>query len=223
MTGKTGDTGDARHKTGRDYVQETARLYDNIVDWYVESFWTDVTDQDWIEICLQRIPRNSIVADIGSGPGNYAQYFLARGHKTYCIDISEQMVREVQKRLPLAVAKVGDMRQLPLEDDSIDCVFCAYSINHVTSVDIGKVLSEFARIAKRGGLIILFLKEGKGQYDFTARDAPGSKGIMVLYDSLTIKELLQRHHIKTVDCRAKDDTSQHEFSHRKIFIIGTKL
>jgi ubiquinone/menaquinone biosynthesis C-methylase UbiE len=145
-----------------DYAHQTARLYDNIVEWYVESFWTDLTDQDWIEASLQRIPPSSIVADIGSGPGNYAQYFLARGHKTYCVDISREMIKEVCKRLPSAVAKVGDMRHLPLGDEIIDCVFCAYSINHVTGADIRTVLSEFVRVTRRGGLIILCFKKGKG-------------------------------------------------------------
>ncbi len=51
------------------YALRTAELYDDIADWYVDSFWDDETDSDWIALCLSALEGRRTVADIGSGPG----------------------------------------------------------------------------------------------------------------------------------------------------------
>jgi hypothetical protein len=45
---------------------------------------------------------------------------------------------------------------------------------------------------------------------------------MALYDLQTIKDLLKARGVNIIHSDAKDDTSQHEFVHTKIFIIAAK-
>ncbi|MCI0558566.1 MAG: class I SAM-dependent methyltransferase [Nitrososphaera sp.] len=222
MTGNNKNRNHQQKDPGATYVSDAADLYDNIVDWYVTSFWNDQTDQDWVDECVKSIPPGSTVADVGSGPGNYAQYFAKSGHTVYCIDISERMVQEAEKRLPGITGRVGDMRKLPLENDSVDCLFCAYSINHILGSDVNKVISEFARVTKDHGLIQIFFKEGKKQYEFTARNVPESRAIMNLYEAPYLADLFETHRIKVLSTKLKDDASQNEFAHRKAFIKGMK-
>lgn len=211
-----------RHLSHRDYAQKTAELYDGIVDWYVRSFWNDTTDSDWVKLCVAATKGKTSVADIGSGPGNYARFFAEAGHGVCCIDISKEMVRRAISRLHGITGVVGDMRHLPFFTESFDCVFCAYSINHVLREDLGTTIGEFCRILRSGGTFCLMLKTGSLTYEFSNAADPASRGIMCLFGPDEIQDAIRAFGIQANTIQCKTETSEREFPHDKMLIIGEK-
>lgn len=207
--------------TDKNYAQLTADLYDRIATWYVRSFWTDATDADWIEACISASTGRR-VADIGSGPGNYARDFVDAGHEVTCIDISAEMIRSAAEMLPAAVGVVSDMRTLPFATASFDTVFCAYSLNHILRQDLDGTLREFARIMHTDGVMCLLLKLGSDTYEFSSSSHPSTRGLMCLFEPNEIQCALRKLGIQPILVRYKKDTSASEFQHEKMLLIGRR-
>ncbi|MHB8974210.1 MAG: class I SAM-dependent methyltransferase [Pirellulaceae bacterium] len=209
--------------TRENYAHKTAELYDNIAEWYVDSFWNDETDSDWITLCLSMLEGKRTVVDIGSGPGNFARFFVDAGYDVTCTDISTEMVRAATSRLPGITGIVSDMRNMPFDNNRFDCVFCAYSINHVIREDFPATLDEFGRILGPGGVLCLMAKTGSDTYEFSNSGNPQSRGIMCLFSSDEVISAVQAIGITLTLVRFKNETSAREFQHEKILLVGTKI
>ena len=65
---------------------------------------------------------------------------------------------------------VGSVEHIPLPDTSVDCVICVGSV--VNYVDIQKAISEFSRILKTNGVLILeFERSNSAEFLFTRKYA----------------------------------------------------
>lgn len=209
--------------TRQNYAQKTGELYDGIAEWYVKSFWNDETDSDWIKLCLSALEGKRTVADIGSGPGNYARFFVDAGYDVTCIDISTEMIHAAMSTLPGINGLVSDMRHMPFDNDRFDCVFCAYSINHVLREDLQGTLHEFGRILRSSGVLCLMVKTGSVTYEFSSSRNPESRSVMCLFSSEEVIRAVQAIGILPILIRYKDETSESEFRHEKMLVVGTKL
>lgn len=102
------------------------------------------------------------ILDVGSGAGQIIRHLL----KTACpdaeivgFDLSAEMLRRARERLssdrPFFVA--ADMMQMPFRDNSFDCITCGYVLEHIPDPLPG--LSEFARVLRPGGTVLLLVTE----------------------------------------------------------------
>ena len=116
-----------------------------------ETFWEgemlqDPANQLRIRETAAIIPSDVVtLADIGCGNGVFVNY-LAENHKHIQptgVDRSETALKYVK------VNKVeGDIAQLPLEDNSFDCVTCLEVIEHLPVTVYNQALRELTRIAR---------------------------------------------------------------------------
>jgi ubiquinone/menaquinone biosynthesis C-methylase UbiE len=67
------------------------------------------------------------------------------------LDQSERMVELAQAR-GIADAQVGDVQQLPFEDERFDTVVAAWMLYHVKDIDRG--VAEIARVLQPGGSLV---------------------------------------------------------------------
>jgi SAM-dependent methyltransferase len=98
---------------------------------------------------------NSVVADIGSGPGFLAQLFLANGNRVYGVEPNREM-REAGERLLAEygqfVSVEGTAEQTTLEDASADFVTAGQAY-HWFEAEAAR--SEFRRILRPDGWVVL--------------------------------------------------------------------
>ena len=96
------------------------------------------------------------ILDCGAGGrtpplGLFAEF----GFETFGIDLSESQIeaaREFCKDRNLNVKfSIGDMRDIPFDDNSFDHVYEFYSMVHLTKSDILKAIEEMKRVVRRGG------------------------------------------------------------------------
>ncbi len=147
------------------WVLSFSNNYDNGV---IISYWGDCVDvvyrsavYGFLEFILEkeRIIGESLgrrILDCGAGGqkppiGLFAEY----GFETFGIDLSESQItaakdfckdRELNVKLSM-----GDMRDLPFDDNSFDFVYEFYSMVHLTKGDTLKTIQEMKRVVKDGG------------------------------------------------------------------------
>lgn len=96
---------------------------------------------------------------VGIGTGADLVY-LPEGVDGVGLDLSEAMLAQAQKKLPIAGSKielrVGDAQALPLDGEAFDAVI----LNLILSVvpDPARCMSEAIRVLRRGGRIVVFDK-----------------------------------------------------------------
>ena len=106
---------------------------------------------------IEKIPQSSNVADIGCGNGRHLIPCAQHCKKVIGLDISEELLKIVQKKLDennltnvdLVQSDIADM---PLEDDSVDYVLFIASLHNIKGRDRRiKALGEVKRILKKDG------------------------------------------------------------------------
>jgi SAM-dependent methyltransferase len=101
-----------------------------------------------VEAVLEARPRR--VLEVGCGPGEAAERIATHGGEVEAIDISERMVELARARG--VTARVGDVQDLPFEDESFDAALAAWMLYHVPDVERG--VAELARVLRPGGRLV---------------------------------------------------------------------
>ena len=93
------------------------------------------------------------VLDIGCGAGAFLRLVASRGGVPHGIDASESLTAFARNRLPDADLRVGEMEDLPWDDDSFDLVTGFNSFFFAN--DMVASLREAGRVAKPGAPVVI--------------------------------------------------------------------
>ena len=98
------------------------------------------------------------IADLGAGEGLISQLLAQRADKVVCVDNSPKMIefgRDLAEKNDLSnlLYKLGDIEEVPLEDDSFDLALLSQALHHAQHPQ--KAIDEAFRILKPGGQLIL--------------------------------------------------------------------
>ena len=115
--------------------------------------WASSTGPNAIDMCREAVaeisPRR--VLEVGPGRGETAEWIAREtGAEVVAIDQSERMVELTRARG--IDARVGDVQDLPFEDETFDCVVAAWMLYHVADLERG--LAEIARVLRPGGRLV---------------------------------------------------------------------
>lgn len=205
-----------------DMVRASARIYTGIVDWYVTSFFDDRSDDDWLDLFVARLSHDPLVADVGSGPGNFGCYLRSKGCRVVSSDVSFGMARAALRYVERSPAIVDDMRRLSLRNESVDALLCAYSMMHLPAPHDASALDEFCRVVRPNGWLQIMVKTGKGGHAFRAHTVPGVSGHVQLFDREKLAGALEATGFEVLDMRTKPATSPHEFDHPKLMLLSRR-
>jgi len=136
----------------RDVVREG---YDAIAKTYAEEHRGDGREREIAEKLAASLPDGSRVLDAGCGAGRPATETLAAAHDVVGLDISREQLRMARDRVPDADLTMGDLATLPFADDSFDALVSYHAIIHVPKAEHGDVLSEFQRVLRPGGRLVV--------------------------------------------------------------------
>jgi ubiquinone/menaquinone biosynthesis C-methylase UbiE len=96
------------------------------------------------------IPRGTVL-DAGCGNGRHARH-LAH-HRVIGVDISEDMLIRARSEFPAHDWRSGDLRALPVEDNSVDWALSSLAMSHIPRVS--PAVGELARVVRDGGIVIV--------------------------------------------------------------------
>ena len=98
------------------------------------------------------------VVDLGSGDGYIARSIAAFVEKVVAVDISAEMLKELDKKAKQSgIANIqtveSDGQDVPLKDSSIDVVFANMYLHHIEEPE--DAIREIHRLLKSGGMVFL--------------------------------------------------------------------
>ena len=105
------------------------------------------------------IDKNHTILDLGCGGGRNIEYFLTKADKVYGLDHSKTSVKMASEINKKAIDTwrckilVGDVKNLPFEDETIDIVTAFETIYFWN--DIEECFKEIYRVLKNGGQFLI--------------------------------------------------------------------
>ena len=130
---------------------------------YLKSHGREISNLYKIVLDLAGILPDMTVLDFGCGRGELVYQSVLKGAKTIGIDYSDAAIKlsnELMARLPdnlkgsVKIIKLSAGRLL-LNNDSIDRILLIDVIEHLTDDEMNILLSEFYRVLKSGGKLII--------------------------------------------------------------------
>lgn len=163
---------------------------------------------DWIEKFLDAFPSNSLVYDVGCGPGRNIR------HGMIGVDNCENFIKICKNKNKDVI--LGDMTDLPLESNLGVGIICIAAFHHLNNPsDRLKALMEFKRVLKPGSHIMISVwsinqsHAGKGNRKLTFQYGDNivpwnNNGIIYnryyyIFEINEIKELFEKAELKLVD------------------------
>jgi SAM-dependent methyltransferase len=136
-----------------------------------ESFWLGTRDHDVsqnIEAFLNALPRDRVldILDFGCGPGRDLHTFKTLGHRPTGLDGSKAFC-DMARRHSACPVLHQQFLSLDLGEGNFEGIFANASLFHVPGQELPRVLAEFYRALRPGG--ILFMSNPRG-------DAEGWQG-----------------------------------------------
>ena len=91
--------------------------------------------------------------DAACGTGRHARRLVELGHEVVGVDLSPGMLHVARASVPGATFLDGDLRALPLEDESVDLVVSGLALAHLP--DLAGAVAEIGRVLRPGGHAVL--------------------------------------------------------------------
>jgi ubiquinone/menaquinone biosynthesis C-methylase UbiE len=144
--------------------EETRKSFNLAAEKYYELFKDEMRQKKYDRVLLDEFARNfdsdSIIFDVGCGPGHITSYLADKGLNILGIDISERCIEIARREHPKLRFRVMDMAKLDIADESIDGIVSFYSIIHTPKRFVHRLFHEFSRVLKEGGVILVVVKKG---------------------------------------------------------------
>jgi len=93
------------------------------------------------------------VLDVGAGTGRLTKLLVQSKAQVTALDVSEEMLRILKKKMPSVEIVVGDAENLPFDDESFDVITAAFVIVHLKNLEI--FFQEAFRALKPGGNLVI--------------------------------------------------------------------
>jgi len=103
-------------------------------------------------ITLLDLKRNSVIADIGAGTGNYAYELALNNYRILAIEPSDMMCEQRKTHHNISWIK-GFAEEIPLGDNLCDGAICIFTTHHFKS--LVQSFSEIKRILKPDGVLTI--------------------------------------------------------------------
>src|SRR5262245_4138591 len=104
------------------------------------------------------LPRDLLVADVGTGTGTLALELAGAGMRVIAVDHSAAMLQAARRKLDEAGTERVELRQgeaeaLPLADGEVDAAFAHLVLQYLPAP--GRALQELARVVRPGGAVVV--------------------------------------------------------------------
>lgn len=112
------------------------------------------SDGDFIPLVKKYLSTGSTVLEGGCGWGQLVQALRYQGYKAIGIDFAEKTIRKIKEVVPELVVRVGDVRNLPIENDKLDGYVSVGVIEHFWE-GYYQIFAEMKRTLREGGFLFI--------------------------------------------------------------------
>ena len=156
----------------RDHVAAARAVYDASADRYVEFVGTEISatteapvDRSMLTTFVDLVTAGTSarVADVGCGPGRVAAFLASHGLDVVGVDVSTAMLAAARIAHPDISFEEGRLDDLPIDDGSLAGVVSWYSIISTPAECLGDAFTEFERVLRPGGYLLVAFQAGDGE------------------------------------------------------------
>ncbi len=204
--------------TSTGFYRVHSQRYADVAHAFGQSIYP-VSSHDWLKNDWDLLRRAEMLApgsralDAGCGAGGRDVYKLwCDGYEAFGIDAVEENIAVARRMHPEIADRlcVADLREpLPFPPEEFDLVLCNAVIQHIPREDTFAItLPELVRVLRRGGVLQLMFKRGKGVLTLLDHDY-GAERSFLLYEEDTILSCLDELGLDLVDTAEAPGTVLH--------------
>lgn len=146
-------------------ISDVASGYDLVADEYARRLADELPhkplDRQLLHRFAESVRNKGLSCDLGCGPGHIARYLSQRGVEVCGIDLSAGMVEQARQLNPGIEFLQGDMRALPVPDNTWAGIAAFYAIVNLSARDLLQSLREMLRALAPGGRLLLSFHMGE--------------------------------------------------------------
>jgi ubiquinone/menaquinone biosynthesis C-methylase UbiE len=146
-------------------ISDVQSGYDLVADEYARRISDELRhkalDCRLLDRFAESVRNSGIACDLGCGPGHLARYLHGRGIQVCGMDLSTGMVERARRLNPGIEFNQGDMRTLPVRDNTWAGIAAFYAIVHLPLPDLDRSLREMMRVLAPGGRLLLSFHIGE--------------------------------------------------------------
>jgi len=160
------------------YSGKISKLYSRLA-WFYDPFTDHEPAHHKEAIRMAGIKKDDLVLEVACGTGRATveiAKLIGKEGRVYAIDLAEAMLERAKNKLKKhnlldrVDLRLGDARNLPYSDRKFDVVYNAYMFDLIDITEMPSIISEFRRVLKPGGKLILVNmsknKKGRTLYEF---------------------------------------------------------
>jgi SAM-dependent methyltransferase len=139
--------------------------YDSIAEEYVRRIYDELRhkprDRELLDRFAESVRDRGVVCDFACGPGQVARYLQGRGVQVCGVDLSEGMLQRARKLNPGIEFFPGDMRALPVAENTWAGIAAFYAIVNLCSTEVAQATREMLRVLQPGGELLIAFHLGQ--------------------------------------------------------------
>jgi SAM-dependent methyltransferase len=149
----------------REKTSDVRSGYDLVAGEYARRIYDELKnkplDRRLLDRFAESVRQAGVACDLGCGPGQIAGYLHECGIQVYGMDLSAGMVARARQLNPGIEFHQGDMRALPVNDNSWAGIAAFYAIVHLPPPDLVQALHEMLRVLVPGGRLLFSFHIGE--------------------------------------------------------------
>ena len=143
----------------RKSLANTIKWYEDNADKYDKAS-NGLINKDLIKKFSDYLMKGDRILDAGCGPGRDSKVFYDLGFNVFGIDLSSNLLKIASEKCSNVTFKKANLLDLPFLDGYFDGIWASASLLHLETVDeMKKVLTEFNRVLKKGGILCILVKQ----------------------------------------------------------------
>lgn len=190
-------------KNQLDKTQQTIETYNKHAGSYENKFMDFASYTKRMKAFYELLAPGSAILDVGCGPGNVVKKLVDSGKefKILGIDLSKEMINLARANVisPGVEFIVGDIRDMGLEDNSLDAVIMSFCLPHLTNGEAEKLIEDISRGLRQGGRLYLSCMEGTKSGFETTSFSSDDCIFFNYYSEEYIREVLCKNGLRVTD------------------------
>jgi ubiquinone/menaquinone biosynthesis C-methylase UbiE len=146
-------------------ISDAQSSYDLVADEYARRIYDELQhkplDCRLLDRFAESVRNAGVACDLGCGPGHIASYLQGRGIRVCGMDLSVGMIERARQLNPGIEFNQGDMRTLPVKDNTWSGIAAFYAIVNLPPGDLVQALREMRRVLVPGGRLLLSFHIGE--------------------------------------------------------------
>jgi ubiquinone/menaquinone biosynthesis C-methylase UbiE len=211
----------------KEKISDVQSGYDLVADEYARRISDELRhkalDCRLLDRFAESVRNSGIACDLGCGPGHIARYLHGRGIQVCGMDLSSGMVERARRLNPGIEFNQGDMRTLPVRDNTWAGIAAFYAIVHLPLPDLDRSLREMMRVLAPGGRLLLSFHIGEDTAQIESLWESGAALEFHFFRVSTVRGSIERAGFEIEEIIERDPYAPEvEYQSRRAYIFAQK-